>query len=105
MYSLGTLPAYAWFRFVLGYAEVPLTTALKADPVGTFVAAWPWVAVAFGLGLLGVVGLWRLRRVPGAADLMPACDRLVLPILNHDSLEIVLQHVLLFTMYCFSLCI
>lgn len=60
------MPAYAWFRFVLGYAVVPLTTALKADPVGTLVAAWPWVAVVFGLGLLGVVGLLRLR--PGGGD-------------------------------------
>lgn len=60
--SLLGVPPYAWFRFLHGYAVVPVTTVLKADPQGAFLRAWPWVAVAFGLGALGLAGLWRARR-------------------------------------------
>lgn len=64
----GVLP-YAWFRFLFGFAVVPSTVTMKADPVATFLRAWPALVAVFGLGLLGAAGLWAAgrRAVGGAA--------------------------------------
>ncbi len=63
----GVLP-YAWFRFLFGFAVVPSTVTMKADPLAAFLRAWPALVAVFGLGLLGAAGLWTAgRRAVGAA--------------------------------------
>jgi hypothetical protein len=67
------VPGYAVVRFFVGFGVMPHDTTLEEQPLRALLAAWPWLVAVAAVGVVSLVGLWRLARrdaAPGGADLV-----------------------------------